>query len=76
MLQDLCVSDGMKGGTPSILYDLFLGLDKLYSEPTDGLPEPTRHKMHALFMSRWNVFHTPVHSASFIMDKAFCLMKP
>ena len=67
----MCVSDGMKGGTPDILYDLCLGLDKLYSETIDGLPEPTRHKLHVLFMTRWNAFDTPVHSAYFIMDKAF-----
>ncbi len=63
-LQALRVSDGMQDGTPAILYDLCPGLDKLYSEPIDGLPEPTRRKLHALFMARWNVFHTPVHSAS------------
>jgi hypothetical protein len=40
VLQALCVSDGMKGGTPTVLYDLCLVLDKLYSEPIDGLPEP------------------------------------
>ena len=32
-LQALRVSDGMQGGTPAILYDLCLGLDKLYGEP-------------------------------------------
>jgi len=74
-LQALRVSDGMKGGTPAILYDLCLGLDKLYSEPMDGLPEPTRRKLHDLFMARWNAFHAPVHSACFIMDKAFCRMQ-
>ena len=26
-------------------------------------------------MARWNTFHTPVHSACFLMDKAFCLME-
>jgi hypothetical protein len=35
-LQALRVSDAMQGGTPAILYDLCLGLDKLYSEPIDG----------------------------------------
>ncbi len=65
----------MKGGTPAILYDLCLGLDKLYSEPIDGLPEPTCRKVYVLFMTRWNVFHTPVHSACSIMDKAFCRMQ-
>ena len=74
-LQALRVSDGMKGGTPAVLYDLCLGLDKLYSEPTDGLPEPTRRKLHDLFIARWNAFHAPVHSACFIMDKAFCRMQ-
>jgi len=39
-LQALRVSDGMKGGTPTVLYDLCLVLDKMYSEPIDGLPEP------------------------------------
>ena len=61
-LQALCVNDGMKGGTPAILYDLCLGLDKLYSEPIDGLPEPTRRKLHALFIARWNTLHASVHS--------------
>ena len=32
VLQALRVSDGMKGGTPAILY-MCLGLDKMYSEP-------------------------------------------
>ena len=25
--------------------------------------------------ARWNVFHAPVHSVCFIMDKAFCRME-
>jgi hypothetical protein len=65
----------MKGGTPDILYDLDLDLDKLYSEPIDGLPEPTCRKLHTLFMVRWNVFHAPVHSDCVIMDKASCHMQ-
>jgi hypothetical protein len=48
-----------------------LGLDKLYSEPIDGLLEPTRRKLYALFMARWNVFHAPVHSACFVMAQFF-----
>jgi hypothetical protein len=74
-LQALRVSDGMKGGTPAILYNMCLGLDKLYSEPIDGLDESIRKKVHALFMARWNTFHAPVHSACFLMDKAFCRME-
>jgi hypothetical protein len=74
-LQALRVSDGMKGGTPAIVYDLGLGLDKLYREPIDGLPEPTRRKLHAFFMARCNAFHVPVHNDCFIIDKAFCRME-
>ena len=31
-----------------------------------------RKKMHNVFMSRWSVFHAPIHSAAFAMDKQFC----
>jgi hypothetical protein len=62
VLQVLCVNDGMKGETPAILYDLCLGLDKLYSEPIDGLPEPTCRRLHVLCIARWNTLHAPVHS--------------
>ena len=65
----------MKGGTPAILYNMCLGLDKMYSEPIDDLDECIRKKVHALFMVWWNTFHTPVHSACFLMDKTFCLME-
>ena len=69
-LQALRVSDGMKGGTPAILYNMCLGLDKMYSEPIDGLDESIRKKVHALFMVWWNTFHAPVHSACFLMDNS------
>jgi hypothetical protein len=67
VLKALRFSDGMKGGTPGILYDLYLGLDTLYSKPIDGLPTSCS----------WygGVFHVPVNSASFIMDKAFWHMQ-
>ncbi len=65
----------MKGDTPAILYNMCLGLDKLYSEPIDDLDESIRKKVHVLFMTRWNNFHAPVHSAYFLMDKGFCLME-
>ncbi len=67
VLEVFRVSDVMKGGTPDILYDLDLDLDNLYSEPIDGLPEPTCRKLYSLFMVRWNVFHAPVHSDCVIM---------
>jgi hypothetical protein len=65
----------MKGVTPVILHNICLGLDKLYSETIDGLDESIRKRVHAMFMTRWNTFHTPVHSACFLIDKAFCHME-
>jgi hypothetical protein len=64
----------MKGGTPAILYNMCLTLDKLYSEPIDDLDESIRKKVHTLFMTRWNTFDAPVHSAWVLMNKTFCRM--
>ncbi len=71
-LVSLCYCDGMKGGTVSLLYDLLLELDKYYSKPIKGLDEALRKKMHNVFMNRWSVFHSPIHSTDFVMDKQFC----
>jgi hypothetical protein len=43
----LRVSDGMKGDTPDILYNMCLGLYKLYGEPIHGMDESIL-KVHAL----------------------------
>ena len=59
----------------SVLYNMCLGLDKMHSESIDDLDESIRKKVHVLFMSWWNTFHAPVHSAWFLMDKAFCHME-
>ena len=48
----------MKGGTPAILYNMCLDLDKLYNEPIDDLDESIRKKVHALFMTRLKDFCT------------------
>ena len=70
----------MKGDTPAILYNMCLGLDKLYSEPIDGLDESIRKMVHVLFMSRWNVIHVPVHSSFLKLEliqviKDFCTVE-
>ena len=61
----------MKGGTPAILYNMCLVLDKMYSEPIDDLDESIRKKVYALFMTWWDTFHVPVHSTCFLMDTVF-----
>jgi hypothetical protein len=37
-----------------------------------GLDETILTKLHNVFMSRWSVFHAPVHLAAFSMDRQFC----
>ena len=50
----------IRGGTPTLLYNLLLELDTTYSKPIKGLDETIRTKLHNVFMSRWSVFHAPV----------------
>ncbi len=69
-----CVSVTVWKVTPAILYNMCEGLDNLYSEPIDGLDESIRKKVNVLFMERWNTFHVPMYSVSFLMDNTFCLM--
>ncbi len=56
----------------TLLYSLLLKLDEYYSKPIKDLDEAMRKKMHNVFMSRWSVFHAPIHSGAFAMDKQFC----
>jgi hypothetical protein len=37
-----------------------------------GMDESMVKKIHTVFMNRWSVFHPPVHSDPFPMDKQFC----
>ena len=41
-------------------------------KPSLALDENIRRKMHEVFMYRWSVFHVPIHSAAFAMDRHFC----
>jgi hypothetical protein len=56
----------------ALLYNLVLKLDEYYSKPIKELDEAMWKKMHNVLMSRWSVFHDPIHSAAFAMDKQFC----
>ena len=71
-LVTLCYCDGMKGDTVTLLYNLLLELDIYYSKPIKGLDEAIRKKIHNVVMSRLTVFHDPIHSSAFVMDKQFC----
>jgi hypothetical protein len=49
-----------------------LQLDTHYPKPIEGLDKTRHTKLHNVFMSRWSVFHTPVHAVAFEMDRQFC----
>ena len=55
-----------------LLYNLLLELDIYYSKPIEGLDEAMHKKIHNVFMRRLTVFHDPIHSSAFTMDKQFC----
>ena len=38
-------SDGMRGGTLGLMYNLLLQLDELYSSSIEGLPDKVRTKV-------------------------------
>ena len=56
----------------ALLYKLLLELDIYYSKCIKGLDETKLKKIHNVFMRRRSVFHAPIHSAVFAMDKQFC----
>ena len=43
-------SDGMRGGSLGLMYNLLLQLDQLYSSPNDGLPQNVRTKVSSRCM--------------------------
>jgi hypothetical protein len=71
-LQVLRLTDGKKGATLSNVYANMLGLDVFYREPIQGLDERIRKKIHAIFMARWQYFHTPVMTAAYRLAPEYC----
>ena len=64
-------------GQTDICMGLLLQLHKMYSEPINvkqslALDENIRRKIQKVFMHRWSVFHAPIHSVAFAMDRQFC----
>ena len=44
-------SDGMRGFTLGLMYNLLLQLDELYSSPIEGLPDKVRTKVYLKYDS-------------------------
>ena len=49
-----------------------MGCYTYYSKSIKGLDDKIHTKIHNVFMSRWSIFHAPVHSSDFAMDRQFC----
>ena len=64
--------DGMKEGILVLLYILLLELDRYYFKSVKGLDEGIRTKLHQVFMTKWSVFHDPIHSVDSVVDRQFC----
>jgi hypothetical protein len=62
------MTDAKKGASLSAVYRGMLSLDKLYSNPIEGLDEDVRSKMHDLLSARWRYFHQDIFTAAYYLD--------
>lgn len=68
----LRLTDGKKGARLGTVYAKMLNLDVMYREPIAGLAERVRKKIHAIFMARWQYFHTPLMTAAYRFEPQYC----
>jgi hypothetical protein len=68
----LRLTDGKKGARLGTVYAHMLNLDVLYREPITGLADRVRKKIHAIFMARWQYFHTPLMTAAYRFEPQYC----
>ena len=70
-LKVLRLTDGKSGATLGKIYGMFLQLDAAYSKEILGLDEDIRESIHKIFMARWEYFHTPIFTASYLLEPEF-----
>ena len=70
-LKVLRLTDGKSGATLGKIYGMFLQLDAAYSKEISGLDEDIRKSIHKIFMARWEYFHTPIFTASYLLEPEF-----
>ena len=70
-LKVLRETDAKKGKSLGYVYHGLLKLDKLYSEPIEGLDEEVREKIHGIFYERWNHFDKPIFAAAYLVDPEY-----
>ena len=66
------LSDGKKGGSLGKLYRYLLDVDQLLAGDIPGLPDDLRDGLSSLFHARWCYFHTPLHTAAFMIEIEYC----
>jgi hypothetical protein len=76
VLRLLRLTDGKTGATLSKVYGLLLQLDLHFKTAIPELDsEEILHKIHELFMARWEYMHVPVMTAAFRFDPEFARRK-
>mmetsp|Transcript_13081 Transcript_13081/g.37400 ORF Transcript_13081/g.37400 Transcript_13081/m.37400 type:complete len:409 (-) Transcript_13081:33-1259(-) len=72
----LRLTDGKQGAHLGKVYAYLLQIDHhLKNLNVDGVNSTTRHRIHELFMARWEYLHAPVMSASYCLEPEFCRRK-
>lgn len=76
VLRLLRLTDGKTGATLSKVYGYLLQLDEHFRNPIEGLDsDEIRHKIHELFMARWEYMHVPAMTAAYRLDPEFARRK-
>lgn len=68
----LRLTDGKAGATLSKVYAYLLQLDMYFRGNIEGLTSTEQHKIHELFMARWEYVHVPAMTAAYRLDPEFC----
>lgn len=76
VLRLLRLTDGKTGATLSKVYGYLLQIDAHFRSPIEGLEsDEIRHKIHELFMARWEYMHVPAMTAAYRFDPEFARRK-
>eukprot|EP00967_Tisochrysis_lutea_P131654 scaffold229104_cov41-Tisochrysis_lutea.AAC.1 len=69
----LRLTDGKLGANLGKVYAYLLQIDQHFKQGVlPGVSASVRHKIHELFMARWEYLHAPVMTAAYCLEPEFC----